>query len=85
MNSISSKLFISTLVVLASVSSFGFDVNDEESNSETLSDRAQIRMYPGGKDEQDLKVQPTLPLPSRTLEGFTLVDVPTPSESSETD
>jgi hypothetical protein len=32
-------------------------------------DRARRKMYLGGRDEQDLKVQPTLPQPSRYPDG----------------
>lgn len=32
-------------------------------------ERAARRIYPGGRDEQDLKPQATLPAPSRTLDG----------------
>jgi len=32
-------------------------------------DRARHRLYPGGRDEQDLTVQATLPQPSRSPDG----------------
>jgi hypothetical protein len=43
-------------------------------------DRALHRLYPGGRDEQDLKPQAELPTPSRTIDGSA---VPTAADARE--
>jgi hypothetical protein len=44
---------------------------DEEppTRSKASVDRAQPRAYPGGRDEQELDVQPSLPQPTRSLDA----------------
>lgn len=42
------------------------------------------KRYPGGADEDDLQVQATLPIPSRTLDGSTASATPMDSEAVET-
>ncbi|MES2855152.1 MAG: hypothetical protein V4692_04780, partial [Bdellovibrionota bacterium] len=64
------KLLRNTILATLILSSAGFAAAQEPEESEeatlaaTLSaERAKKRIYPGGRDEQDLTVQASLPLP----------------------
>lgn len=70
------RLLLLGLVLGASFPVFAFELDDEASVELLVTDKAQQRLYPGGRDEQDLQVQPSLPTPSRTLERFTLIETP---------
>jgi hypothetical protein len=43
------------------------DLRKGENTSAEASQKAKKRLYPGGRDEEDLKVQAQLPSPSRKL------------------
>jgi len=45
-----------------------------------IANRVQYRLYPGGKDEEEIKVQPVLPAPTRYPEGATQM-VPSSQEN----
>ncbi len=45
-----------------------------------LNDKAQLRQYPGGRDEQDIKVQASLPPPSKNIDGSSVGEVPVPDD-----
>lgn len=43
-------------------------------------DKAQKRLYPGGKDEQDIKIQANLPTPSKSMDGVVPNEVVVPDD-----
>lgn len=51
------------------VDSSGAIAREREGATAAALDRASRRLYAGGRDEQELKVQPTLPTPSRSSDG----------------
>ncbi len=49
----------------------------------TTSNGISRKRYPGGADEDDLQVQATLPIPSRTLDGSALASAPADASDPE--
>lgn len=46
-------------------------------------DKARYRRYPGGQDEQELKVQAVLPMPARSVDGQTTPGLPAASTADD--
>jgi hypothetical protein len=61
------RLFASVLV-LVSPAAFGAG-EDDVPVAKGAPDKARQRLYSGGRDEQDLEVQATLPQATRTADG----------------
>lgn len=43
-------------------------------------EKAQLRQYPGGRDEQDLKVQSSLPQPPKNIDGSAVGEMTVPDD-----
>ena len=64
-------MILTNLLVGANAFAFGDDFEEEEPVRQvtSLPDQAGRRGYAGGRDEQSLEVQATLPVPSRSIDG----------------
>ncbi len=63
------SLFTSLSVMAEDVQKTGDTVGGVRAPAAAPSNAVSRKRYPGGADEDDLQVQATLPLPSRTLDG----------------
>ncbi len=45
-----------------------------------ITDRAQLKQYPGGRDEQDIKVQSSLPQPAKNIDGTAVGEMILPDD-----
>lgn len=41
-------------------------------------DQAKLRQYPGGRDEQDIKIQPSLAQPTKNIDGSPVGEMAVP-------
>jgi hypothetical protein len=66
-------------VLFVALGSFGYSARAQEQSSDLLSpaivaERAEKRLYPGGRDEQELVVRSRLPQPSRSPDASPQLD-----------
>lgn len=65
------KKVSSLILILLALASFGAHAQEEpqydEAKEAEIAVRAKKRLYPGGRDEEDLKVQSQLTTPARKL------------------
>ncbi len=69
------------LVFLCSLFVFKASANEEDRSPAAVraNEKAQTKQYAGGKDEQEIKVQPSLPQPPKNIDG------PSPGEPVDVD
>jgi hypothetical protein len=68
-------LFFALVISLASslVSITAWAGDEDRSPAEArANEKAQLKQYAGGKDEQEIKVQPSLPQPPKNIDGPSL-------------
>lgn len=68
-------------VIILVVSGFAFaDDESREPAAVHVTDKAQLRQYPGGRDEQDIKVQSSLPQPPKNIDGSAVGEMTVPDD-----
>ncbi len=46
-------------------------------------DQAKLRQYAGGRDEQDIKIQPSLPQPTKNIDGSPTGEMTVPDDHDD--
>ena len=46
-------------------------------------EQAKLRQYPGGRDEQDIKIQASLPLPTKNIDGSPVGEMAVPDDHDD--
>lgn len=83
--------FLLALLILSSHSAFAIDFDDDEveaaigSNSSKGRSQAKLKLYNGGRDDEELRVQATLPTPTRSIDGQSGIELPTANSHSGPD
>ena len=72
--------FSFSMMALASDEEATTSSGEREPAALHIADKAQLRQYPGGPDEQDIKVQSSLPQPPKNIEGSAVGEMIVPDD-----